>query len=67
MRPGLQGPVGAHVEENVAADEHPVEDPTRNRESMRHLADLEPAIVGFGHGPVLTDAALQLRAFVDGL
>ncbi|MCP9488267.1 MAG: MBL fold metallo-hydrolase [Solirubrobacteraceae bacterium MAG38_C4-C5] len=42
-------------------------DPTRNRESMRRLAELEPAIAGFGHGPVLTDAAPKLRAFVDGL
>jgi len=42
-------------------------DPTRNRESMLRLAGLEPAIVGFGHGPALTDAAPKLRAFVDGL
>jgi glyoxylase-like metal-dependent hydrolase (beta-lactamase superfamily II) len=42
-------------------------DPARNRESMLRLAGLEPAIVGFGHGPALTDAAPKLRAFVDGL
>ena len=41
--------------------------PARNRESMRRLAGLEPAIVGFGHGPALTQAAAKLRAFVDGL
>jgi hypothetical protein len=41
--------------------------PTRNRESMLRLAGLEPAIVGFGHGPALTDAAPKLHAFVDGL
>jgi hypothetical protein len=34
---------------------------------MRRLAGLEPAIVGFGHGPTLTDAAPKLRAFVEGL
>ncbi len=28
---------------------------------------LEPAIVGFDHGPALTDAAPKLRAFVEGL
>lgn len=55
-RPGLHEPVGA-----LTAD------PARNRESMRRLAALEPAIVGFGHGPVLTDAAPKLRAFVDRL
>jgi hydroxyacylglutathione hydrolase len=31
------------------------EDPERNRESMRKLADLEPALVLFGHGPPLRD------------
>jgi glyoxylase-like metal-dependent hydrolase (beta-lactamase superfamily II) len=54
--PGLHEPLGP-----LTAD------PARNRESMRRLADLEPAIVGFGHGPVLTDAAPKLRAFVEGL
>jgi hydroxyacylglutathione hydrolase len=33
----------------------------RNRESMRRLAELKPAIACFGHGPVMTDAASQLR------
>jgi glyoxylase-like metal-dependent hydrolase (beta-lactamase superfamily II) len=31
-------------------------DPARNRESMRRLAELEPALVLFGHGPPLRDA-----------
>lgn len=30
-------------------------DPVRNRESMRRLADLRPALVLFGHGPPLRD------------
>jgi hydroxyacylglutathione hydrolase len=30
-------------------------DPERNRESARRLADLEPALVCFGHGPPLRD------------
>jgi glyoxylase-like metal-dependent hydrolase (beta-lactamase superfamily II) len=30
-------------------------DPARNRESMRRLAELEPALVLFGHGPPLRD------------
>ena len=30
-------------------------DPDRNRESMRRLAELEPALVLFGHGPPLRD------------
>ncbi len=32
-------------------------DPERNRESIRHLGTLEPALVLFGHGPPLRDAA----------
>ena len=39
-------------------------DPARNRESMNRLADLEPSIACFGHGPPVTDAAPQLRSFV---
>lgn len=40
-------------------------DVERNRESARRLAALEPAVVGFGHGPVLAeDAAEKLAAFV---
>jgi glyoxylase-like metal-dependent hydrolase (beta-lactamase superfamily II) len=30
-------------------------DPERNRESMRRLAELRPALVLFGHGPPLRD------------
>ncbi len=32
-------------------------DPARNRESARRLADLQPALVCFGHGPPLRDPA----------
>jgi hydroxyacylglutathione hydrolase len=40
-------------------------DPEANRAAARRLAELEPAIVGFGHGPVLTDgAAQQLKEWV---
>jgi len=41
-------------------------DPERNRESMRRLAELEPALVCFGHGRPLRDPA-KLRAFVEKL
>ena len=41
-------------------------DPQRNRESERQLAELEPALVCFGHGPPLRDPE-QLRNFVDRL
>jgi len=37
-------------------------DPERNRESMRRLAALEPALVLFGHGPPLRDPE-RLKAF----
>ena len=37
------------------------------RASVRKLAALEPAVVGFGHGPVLRDAAPQLKAFAAAL
>jgi hydroxyacylglutathione hydrolase len=36
-------------------------DPARNRESARRLAELEPTLVLFGHGPPLRDT----RKFVD--
>lgn len=42
-------------------------DPDRNRESARRVATLEPRVVGFGHGPVLRDAAPKLGAFVAGM
>lgn len=56
LRPGLRQPPWIFTA-----------DPDRNRESMRRLADLEPAIACFGHGPVLNDAAPKLRRFVDSL
>jgi hydroxyacylglutathione hydrolase len=42
-------------------------DPERNRQSMRRLAELEPAVACFGHGPPVRDAAAKLRAFVARL
>lgn len=42
-------------------------DPALNRRSMRRIAELEPSIVGFGHGPVVRDAAPKLAAAVAGL
>ena len=36
-------------------------DPARNRQSARRLAELDPALVCFGHGPPLRDP----RKFVD--
>jgi glyoxylase-like metal-dependent hydrolase (beta-lactamase superfamily II) len=39
-------------------------DPARNRESMRRLAELEPALVCFGHGRPLRDPA-KLKRFTD--
>ena len=40
-------------------------DPAENRRSMRRVAELEPAVACFGHGPVVTDAAPKLRACVE--
>ena len=34
---------------------------------MSRIAELEPNIVGFGHGPVVQDAAPKLAAAVAGL
>lgn len=42
-------------------------DPARNRESARKAITLEPDVVGFGHGPVLRDAAPKLRAFAAAM
>lgn len=42
-------------------------DPAENRNSERRLASLSPATVGFGHGPVLHDAATKLHDFVQAL
>lgn len=41
-------------------------DPTRNRESARRLAQLEPELVLFGHGPPLRDPA-KLKEFAGSL
>jgi glyoxylase-like metal-dependent hydrolase (beta-lactamase superfamily II) len=41
-------------------------DPVRNRASMRRLAELEPALVCFGHGRPLRDPA-KLLSFAAGL
>ncbi len=41
-------------------------DAARNREALRRLAALAPAVVCFGHGAPLLDAA-RFRSFVDGL
>ena len=41
-------------------------DPSRNRDSARRLAALEPELVLFGHGPPLRDPAI-LKEFVDAL
>jgi glyoxylase-like metal-dependent hydrolase (beta-lactamase superfamily II) len=41
-------------------------DPVRNRESARRLAELEPALVCFGHGPPLRDTR-KLADFVSSL
>lgn len=41
-------------------------DPDANRAAARRLADLEPAVVGFGHGPVLKDdTAQKLKRWVQ--
>ena len=39
-------------------------DTERNRQSQRELADVEPELVCFGHGPPLRGAAPKLRDFV---
>ena len=40
-------------------------DPALNRRSERRVAELEPAVASFGHGPVIDDdAAAQLTRFV---
>jgi glyoxylase-like metal-dependent hydrolase (beta-lactamase superfamily II) len=41
-------------------------DPARNRDSMRRLAALEPALMCFGHGPPLRDP-VKLAAFAATL
>ena len=41
--------------------------PSRNRDSIRRIADLEPDVVLAGHGPVMRGAAGALRTFAAGL
>ena len=41
-------------------------DPARNRESARRLAELEPRLTLFGHGPPFRDTR-RLVEFVEGL
>ena len=41
-------------------------DRTVNHQSARKLADLEPAVICFGHGPPLRDTQMFL-SYVDGL
>ena len=52
LKPGLRAPLKL-----------PTVDPARNAQSQQRLVDLQPDIVGFGHGPVMTGAAATLRAF----
>jgi glyoxylase-like metal-dependent hydrolase (beta-lactamase superfamily II) len=54
-RPGLREPPAVFTP-----------DPARNRESIRRVAALEPALVCFGHGPPLRDTA-KLARFVSTL
>ncbi|MDA0169600.1 MBL fold metallo-hydrolase [Solirubrobacter taibaiensis] len=54
--PGLRPPIA-----RVTAD------PALNRRSMRRIAELEPSVVGFGHGPVVRGAAPKLAAAVAAL
>ncbi|CAA9507102.1 MAG: hypothetical protein AVDCRST_MAG85-2104 [uncultured Solirubrobacteraceae bacterium] len=54
LKPGLRDPL-TFVTPDIA----------QNHASQRKLADLEPAIACFGHGPVLHDAAPKLRAYVN--
>jgi len=54
-RPGLREPPAVFTP-----------DPARNRESIRRVAALEPALVCFGHGPPLRDPA-KLARFASGL
>ena len=42
-------------------------DTAENRRSMRKLADLEPRLALFGHGPPVRDAAAKLRAAVSAM
>jgi glyoxylase-like metal-dependent hydrolase (beta-lactamase superfamily II) len=53
--PGLREPPGVFTP-----------DPARNRESIRKIAALEPALVCFGHGPPLRDPR-KLASFAASL
>jgi hydroxyacylglutathione hydrolase len=53
--------VGLHQPPNIFTYDIPL-----NRESERRLAELDPAVACFGHGPPLRDPA-AIRAFVAGL
>jgi hydroxyacylglutathione hydrolase len=55
VKPGLRDPFGM-----VTVN------PEENRASQRKLAELEPSLALFGHGPPVRDAAAKLRAYVDG-
>ena len=50
--------VGLHLPPSVLTV-----DPVRNRASVDKAIALAPEVVGFGHGPVLRDAAPKLEAF----
>lgn len=52
LKPGLRAPLKL-----------PTVNPAQNAESQRKLVDLQPDVVGFGHGPVITGAASKLRVF----
>ncbi|WP_272474553.1 MBL fold metallo-hydrolase [Baekduia alba] len=54
--PGLRQPPGPFTVDRA-----------QNRRSMRRIAELEPSIVGFGHGPLVRDAAPKLAAAVARL
>ena len=41
-------------------------DPAQNRASARRVAELEPSLVCFGHGPPVRDTG-KFQAFVEGL
>ncbi len=43
------------------------EDSAAAAQSIRKLAELEPQVICFGHGPVLRDAAAPLREFAEVL
>ena len=53
--------VGLHLPPNLVTP-----DPAENRRSAKKVAGLSPQVVGFGHGPVLREAAPKLQAFVSG-